>query len=78
MPVHFPSESGLSAETPHGRSNGRTPNSVRLGLPFSATRNPGDDQNFTDPAAVVQRRLRVAVFADGKQICKHYSDAAVS
>ena len=34
MPVHFPSESGASAETPHGRSNGRTPDSVRLGFFF--------------------------------------------
>ena len=32
MPDHFPSESGLPAETPHGRSNGRTPDSVRLGI----------------------------------------------
>ena len=29
---HFPSESGLPAETPHGRINGRTPDSVRLGF----------------------------------------------
>jgi hypothetical protein len=28
---------------------------------FSATRNPGVDQNFTDLAAVVQLRLRVAI-----------------
>ena len=34
MPVHFPSESGASAETPHGRSNGRTSDSVRLGFLF--------------------------------------------
>lgn len=34
MPVHFPSESGSSAETPHGRSNVRTPDSVRLGVLF--------------------------------------------
>src|SRR6266576_7263213 len=34
MPVHFPSESGLSAETPHGRSNGPTSDSVRLGFFF--------------------------------------------
>jgi hypothetical protein len=32
MPVHFPSESGPPAETPHGRSNGRAPDSVRLGI----------------------------------------------
>ena len=32
MPDHFPSEFGLPAETPHGRSNGRTPDSVRLGI----------------------------------------------
>jgi hypothetical protein len=61
MPVHFPSESGASAETPHGRSNGRTSDSVRLGFLFSATRNPGVDQNFTDLTAVVQLRLRVAI-----------------
>jgi len=34
MFVHFPSESGLPAETPHGRSNGRIPDSVRLGFSF--------------------------------------------
>src|SRR5688572_23502842 len=34
MPVHFPSESGASAETAHGRSNGRTRDSVRLGFLF--------------------------------------------
>jgi hypothetical protein len=34
MPVHLPSESGLPAETPHGRSNGRIPDSVRLGFFF--------------------------------------------
>ena len=69
MPVHFPSESGASAETPHGRSNGRTPDSVRLGF-LSATQNPGAGQHFTELAAVVQLRLRVAVFADGHQGCK--------
>ena len=37
---------------------------------FSAMRNPGVDQNFTDLAAVVQLRLRVALFADGHQGCK--------
>ena len=40
MPVHFPSESGLSAETPHGRSNGRTSDSVRLGFFFSRCEIP--------------------------------------
>jgi len=38
-PSTFPSESGLPAETPHGRSNGRVPDSVRLGF-LSATRTP--------------------------------------
>jgi hypothetical protein len=38
-PSTFPSESGLPAETPHGRSNGRVPDSVRLGF-FFATRTP--------------------------------------
>lgn len=34
MPVHlFPSEPRPSAETSHGRSNGRGPGSVRLGFP---------------------------------------------
>ena len=40
MPVHFPSESGLPAETPHGRSNGRTPDSVRLGFLFTRREIP--------------------------------------
>ena len=40
MPVHFPSESGSSAETPHGRSNGRTSDSVRLGFFFSRCEIP--------------------------------------
>ena len=38
-PSTFPSESGPPAETPHGRSNGRVPDSVRLGF-FFATRTP--------------------------------------
>ena len=59
MPVHFPSESGLPAETPPSRSNGRALDSVRLGF-FSATRNPGAGQDFTGLAAVVQLRLRGA------------------
>jgi len=66
MPVHFPSESVASAETPHGRRCLRTATwpDIRfgaLGIPFSAMRNPGVDQNFTDLAAVVQLRLRVAL-----------------
>src|SRR6266571_6270001 len=66
MPVHFPSESGSSAEIPHGRRCLRTaiwPDTRfgALGIPFSAMRNPGVDQNFTDLAAVVQLRLRVAL-----------------
>ena len=59
MPVHFPSESGLPAETTHGRSNGRAPDSVRLGFPLRDT-NTGAGQDFTDLAAAVQLRLRVA------------------
>ena len=58
MPVHFPSESGPPAEAPHGRRNGREPDSVRLGF-FFAMRNPGAGQDFTGLAAVVQLRLRV-------------------
>jgi hypothetical protein len=66
MPVHFPSESGDWAETPHGRRCLRTATKpdIRfgaLGIPFSAMRNPGVDQNFTDLAAAVQLRLRVAI-----------------
>lgn len=39
MPVHFPSESGLPAEATHGRSNGRAPDSVRLGFHFMRREN---------------------------------------
>jgi len=60
MPDHFPSESVASAET-------RTVE-VMAGHPircawdsFFAMRNPSVDQNFTDLAAVVQLRLRVAL-----------------
>jgi len=64
MPVHFPSESGPPAATPHGRRRLRAsmfPNArfSALGIPFHATRNPGAGQGFTDLAAVVQLRLRV-------------------
>jgi hypothetical protein len=75
MPVHFPSELRLPAETPHGRRCWRTATKPdarfgALGITFSAMRNPGVSQSFTDLAAVVQLRLRVAVFADGHQGCK--------
>ena len=60
MLVHFPSEPGLPIETSHGRTNGWMPRSVRLGLLF-ATRNPGAGEGFTDLAAAVQLRLRVAI-----------------
>ena len=66
MPVHFPSESGLPVEASHGRSNGRAPDSVRLGFPLRDT-NPGAGQDITGLAAAVQLRLRVAVLADGHQ-----------
>ncbi len=59
MPVHFPSESGLPAETTHGRSNDRTPNSVRLGFLFPRREIPVPARSFTNLAAVVQLRLRV-------------------
>ena len=36
---------------------------------FSAMRNPGADQNFTDLAAVVQLRLRVAIGLQALQRC---------
>ena len=59
MPDHFPSESGLPAETPHGRSHiGRMPDSVRLG--YFRDANTGAGQGITDLAAAVQLRLRVA------------------
>jgi len=59
MPVHFPSEASLLAETPHGRSNGRTLASVRLGFHFSR-RETGAGHDFTGLTAVVQLRHRVA------------------
>ncbi len=77
MPVHSPSESGLPAETPHGRSNGRTPDSVRLGFPLRDA-NTGAGQDFTGLAAAVQLRLRVASLRTATKGCKHCSDAAVS
>jgi hypothetical protein len=60
-PSTFPSESGLPAETPHGRSNGRVPDSVRLECAFRDA-NTGAGQDFTDLAAVVQLHLRVRVW----------------
>ena len=45
-----------------------------LGILLSAMRNPGVDQNFTDLAAVVQIRLRVAVFADGSRVANFDSE----
>src|SRR5437879_12537028 len=68
MPVHFPSESGLPAETTHGRSNGRAPDSVRLGFPLRDT-NTGAGQDITGLAAAVQLRLRVAVGLQALQRC---------
>jgi hypothetical protein len=59
MPVHFPSESGLPTEASHGRTNGRVPDSVRLGFPLRDA-NTGVSQDFTGLAAAVQLRLRVA------------------
>src|SRR5882724_8923535 len=59
MPVHFPSESGVPAETTHGRSNGRAPDSVRLGFSLRDA-NTGAGQDITGLAAAVQLRLRVA------------------
>jgi len=77
MPVHFPSESGLPAEASHGRSNGRAPDSVRLGF-LLRDANTGAGQDFTDLAAAVQLRLRVASLRTATKGCKHCSDAAVS
>ena len=68
MPVHFPSESGLPAEASHGRSNGRAPDSVRLGFLLRDT-NTGAGQDFTDLAAAVQLRLRVAAGLQALQRC---------
>src|SRR5258706_12979610 len=45
-----------------------TPWNASLPL-FSAMRNPGADQTFTDLAAVVQLRLRVAVGLQALQRC---------
>ena len=54
------SESDPPAETPHGRSNGRVPDSVRLGF-FFATRTPVPVRAY-ELAAVVQLHLRVRVW----------------
>jgi hypothetical protein len=63
---HFPSESGASAETPHGQSNGWRPGSVRLGFHFRDAKSrcrrglhrPGRGGS-TPPS----RRVRVASIA---------------
>src|SRR3989442_1185243 len=68
MPVHFPSEPGLPAETTHGRSNGRAPDSLRLGFPLRDA-NTGAGQDFTGLAAAVQLRLRVAIGLQALQRC---------
>src|SRR6266542_2491649 len=68
MPVHFPSESGSPAETPRGRSNVRTSDSVRLGFLFRDA-NTGAGQDFTGLAAAVQLRLRVAIGLQALQRC---------
>ena len=68
MPVHFPSESGSPAETPRGRSNVRTSDSVRLGFLFSDA-NTGVSQDVTGLVAAVQLRLRVAFGLQALQRC---------
>src|SRR5947199_1553138 len=68
MPVHFPSEPGLPAETTHGRSNGRAPDSLRLGFSLRDA-NTGAGQDFTGLAAAVQLRLRVAFGLQALQRC---------
>ena len=66
MPVHFPSEAGPPAETPHGRINGRASASVRLGFHF-LRREPGDGHDFTGLAgrfnsAFASRSLQTAIW----------------
>ena len=63
MPVHFPSESGLPAETAHGRSNGWAPDSVRLGILSRHEYRVG--QGFTD----LTGRFNSAVVS--RPGCKH-------
>ena len=64
MPDHFQSESGLPAETPHGRSNGRTPDSVRLGILSRREhrRRPGHHRPGCGGSTPPSCRVRVANF----------------
>ena len=64
MPDHFPSESGLPAETPHGRSNGRTPNTVRLGILSRCEHRcrPGFHRSGCGGSTPPSCRVRVANF----------------
>ena len=73
MPDHFPSESGLPAETPRGRRCLRTATTPdarfsALGI-LSRDANTGASQGFTDLAAAVQLRLRVASGLQALQRC---------
>ena len=65
---HFPSEPGVPTETSHGRSNGRVPGSVRLGI-LLRREITGAGQDFTGLAAAVQLRLRVAIGLQALQRC---------
>jgi len=58
MPVHFPKVLA------HGHQPGA--GFSALGIPFRDA-NTGAGQNFTGLTTAVQLRLRVAVFADGRQ-----------
>src|SRR5882724_3623374 len=60
----------LSAETPHGRSNGRTSDSVRLGFFFSRCEIPVSIRTSQIWLRWFNSALSVAVFADGHQGCK--------
>src|SRR5882757_5586793 len=68
-PSTFPSESGLPTETPHGRSNGRVPDSVRLGF-FFATRTPVPARTSQIWLQRFNSAFAFAVFADGHRGCK--------
>jgi hypothetical protein len=70
MPVHFLERGCVQSTSRSTFNNSRT---LRLGLRpqprsiFSATRNPGAGKDFTDLAAAVQLRLRVAASAHNQQ-----------
>src|SRR4051794_18628903 len=74
MPVHF--VSGRSLKVKRLLREQDQAGALPAALTISRDANTGVSQDFTALTAAVQLRLRVAVFADCHQGCKHCSDAA--